>query len=182
MNLMVVFVLMVLFVRSRSMAIQHRVYLTDDQRTALTALIHSGSVLARTQTKARILLLTDRNRADRLTDVQIIAALGTSNSNIQRTRIRFLADGLEGGLHDRLRSGRKPKITGDIHAKLTVLACSDPPQGRATWTLQLLADRMIELGYIDTMSDVAVYKHLKKANLSLGRSRVGASANPVPGS
>ena len=164
------------------MTTQHRVYLTDNQRTTLTALTQSGTVLARTQTKARILLLTNRNRADRFTDDQIIVALGTSNSNIQRTRIRFLSDGLEGCLHDKPRTGRKPKITGDIHAKLTVLACSAPPQGKCKWTLRLLANKMIELGYVDTISDVAVYKHLKKVNLSLGRSRVGASANPVPGS
>ena len=164
------------------MATLHRVYLTVDQRTTLTALIQSGTALARTQTKARILLLTDRNRPDRFTDVQIIAALGTSNSNIQRTRIQFLSEGLEGCLHDKPRSGRKPTITGDIHAKLTVLACSDPPEGRRRWTLQLLANKMIELGYVDTISDVAVYKHLKKANLSLGRSRVGVSANPALGS
>jgi len=164
------------------MATQHRVYLTDDQRTFLIALTQSGTALARTLTKARILLLTDRNRADRFTDDQIIVALGTSNSNIQRTRIRFLSDGLEGCLRDKPRPGRKPTITGDIHAKLTVLACSDPPPGQKRWTLQLLANRMIELGYVDTISDVAVYKHLKKANLNLGRSTVGASARPAPGS
>ena len=151
------------------MATQHRVHLTDEHCSTLIALIHSGTALARTLTKARILLLTDRNRADRFTDNQIIVALSTSNSNIQRTRIRFLEAGLEGCLYDKPRSGCKPKITGDIHAKLTMLACSAPPEGRSRWTLQLLADQMILLGYIDTISDVAVMKHLKKANLSLGK-------------
>lgn len=155
--------------RSLYMATQHRVFLTDDERVELETLIHSGAALSRMLTKARILLLTDRNRADRLTDDQIIAALSTSNSNIQRTRISFLANGLYGCLRDKPRPGRTPKITGDVHAKLTVLACSDPPEGRKRWTLQLLADQMIQLGYIDTISDVAVYKHLKKVNLSLGR-------------
>ena len=80
------------------MATRHRVFLTDDQRAYLGTLIHTGKSLSRSVTKACILLLTDHNRADRLTDDQIIAALSTSNSNIQRTRISFLRDGLEGCL------------------------------------------------------------------------------------
>jgi len=150
------------------MATQHRVHLSDEDRSKLQAIIGSGSALARAQTKARILLLTDRDRADRLTDDQIIATLGTSNSNIQRTRISFLANGLEGCLKDKPRSGRKPRITGDIQAKLTVPACTAPPEGRNRWTLQLLADQMVLLGHIDRISKVAVHKHLKKTNLRPG--------------
>ena len=156
------------------MATKHRIFLTDEQRVQLETMIHSGTARSRSLTKVRILLLTDRNRAERQTDVQIIAALATSNSNIQRTRISFLTDGLEGCLRDKPRSGRTPKITGDVHAKLVVLACSDPPEGRCKWTLKLLADQMVKLGYVDAISDVGVYKHLKKTNLSLGKSRVGA--------
>jgi putative transposase len=151
------------------MATQHRVYLSDNDRAKLKAILSSGSALARTQTKARILLLTDRNRADRLTDDQIIATIGASNSNIQRTRISFLANGLEGCLKDKPRSGRKPKFAGDIQAKLTVVACSKPPEGRCKWTLQLLANKMVLLGHVDTISKVTIHKLLKKTNLSLGR-------------
>ena len=162
---------------------QHRVFLSDGDRAKLSAIISSGSALfpldprsslgaventARYQTKARILLLTDRNRADRMTDDQIIAFLGTSNSNIQRTRMSFLAVGLEGCLKDKPRSGRKPRITGDVQAKLTVLACSTPPDGRCKWTLELLSKHMVLNGYIDTISKDAVCKHLKKTGLSLG--------------
>lgn len=146
------------------MATLHRVFLSDDDRSKLSEIISSGSALARYQTKARILLLTDRNRADRLTDDQIIAVLRTSNSNIQRTRISFLAKGVEGGLKDKPRSGRKPKVTGEVQAKLTVLACSTPPDGRCKWTLQLLASHMVLNGYIETISRDAVHKHLKKTN------------------
>lgn len=161
------------------MATQHHVHLTDENRAKLTAIISSGSALARTQTKARILLLTDRNRADRLTDDQIIATLGTSNSNIQRTRIRFLAVGLDACLVDKPRSGRKPRITGDVVANLTVLACSKPPEGHARWTLQMLANRMVELHYIDAISPVAVHTHLKKTKSLPGGLSVIASANPA---
>ena len=131
-------------------------------------MLSSGSALARYQTKARILLLTDRNRTDRMTDRQIITALNTSNSNIQRTRISFLSVGLPDCLKDKQRSGRKPRITGDVQANLTLLACSTPPVGRCKWTLQLLADEMVLNGHIDYISKDAVCKHLKKTGLSLG--------------
>lgn len=145
------------------------VRLSPAERERLETLTHSGSALARVQTKARILLLTDYNQDARLTDVQIIRALSTSNSTIQRTRIQFVEGGIDAALFDKPRSGCPPKITGDIEAKLTMLACSDPPEGRARWTLQLLADQMVALGYIDTISDVAVYKRLKKRNQTLAR-------------
>jgi hypothetical protein len=76
---------------------------------------------------------------------------------------------MEAALYDKPRPGRTPKITGDIEAKLTVLACSDPPEGRVRWTLRLLADRMVELGYLDSISDVAIYKRLKKTKSSPGK-------------
>ena len=144
------------------MATLHRVFLSDDDRSKLSAIISSGSALARYKTKARILLLTDRNRADRMTDDQIIAFLRTSNSNIQRTRISFLANGVEDGIKDKPRSGRRPKVTGDVQAQLTVLACSKPPKGRCKWTLQLLANHMVLNGHIDSISTDAVHKHLIK--------------------
>jgi hypothetical protein len=156
------------------MAIQHRVHLSDDDRSKLNAIIKSGTALARMQTKARILLLTDRNCANRLTDDQIIAVLRTSNSNIQRTRISFLANGLEGCLKDKPRSGRKPRITGDVEAKLTLLACSKPPEGQCKWTLTLLAQQMVELGYTNAISRVAVHNHLKKTNSNPGLLIAGA--------
>jgi transposase len=145
------------------------VRLSPAERERLETLIHSGNTLARVQTKARILLLTDYNQDARLTDIQIIRALSTSNSTIQRTRIQFVEGGIDAALFDKPRSGCPPKITGEIEAKLTMLACSDPPEGHARWTLQLLADQMIALGYIDTISDVAVYKRLKKRNQTLAR-------------
>jgi len=115
------------------------------------------------------LLHTDRNCADRLTDKQIIKALGTSNSNIQRTRIDFLERGLPGCLKDRPRSGRKPTITGDIQAQIAVIACSDPPEGRNGWTLQLIADEAVRKGVISQISRVAVFECLKKTNSSPGK-------------
>jgi len=143
---------------------QYTIQLTDEQRQQLEQMIHSGNAAARVQTRARILLLADLGRSD----VEVAQALLTSPTTVQRTRRALHKKGFERTVRDEPRPGRPPRITGEIEAKLTMLACSSPPQGRARWTLQLLADKMVELGYIGTISDMGVYKKLKKMNLSLG--------------
>ena len=75
---------------------------------------------------------------------------------------RFEAEGLEAALYDRPRPGQAPKITGDIEAHLVTLACSDPPEGAARWTLRLLADRIVATSHLDSLSHVAVGERLKK--------------------
>ena len=83
-------------------------------------------------------------------------------------RKKYAESGLENALYDKPRPGAIPKITGEIEAQLTMLACSAPPEGKARWTLQMLADKLVELKLVDSISDVAVMKRLKKMNLSLG--------------
>ena len=148
---------------------KHRtLFLTDQQREHLDNLTRSGNAPARVQTRARILLHTDRSQGQARSDKEVAQALRTSAATVIRTRKALLDEGLEAALFDKPRPGATPKITGDIEAQLVTLACSDPPQGRARWTLRLLADKMVELGYIDTISNVAVYQRLKKTNLSRG--------------
>ena len=148
---------------------KHILHLTKEQRTHLESLIKSGSAPARVQTRARILLLTDRSQGQKLTDQQIADALLCSKPTVWRIRQLCVNEGMEAALYDKPRPGRTPKITGDIEAKLTVLACSDPPEGHGQWTLRLLADQIVELGYIDSISHVAIYDRLKKTKLSLGK-------------
>jgi hypothetical protein len=145
-----------------------KLYLTDEQRSHLENLIRSGSAPARTQTKARILLMTDRNSGLVRKDAEIAESVMVNVATVGRTRRAFLSNGMDAVLYDRPRPGGKPKITGDIEAKLTMLACSTPPEGHERWTIQLLADKMVELNYIESISRVAVGKRLKKVNLSLG--------------
>ncbi|HEX5324420.1 MAG TPA: helix-turn-helix domain-containing protein [Capsulimonadaceae bacterium] len=148
---------------------KHRhVLLTTEQRHALERIVRSGNARARTQTKARILLLTDRSQGGRRKDREIIEALGTSICTIVRTRQAFCEEGLDAALQDKPRSGKPPKLTGDVEAKLTMIACSAPPEGRARWTLRLLAEKMVELEYVDSITPVAIHKHLKKTNSSRG--------------
>jgi len=140
----------------------------------LEKLLRSGKTLARTLTKARVLLLTDYSTGQHMTDADIAATLRVSMPTIGRVRRRCLSDGVDAAVHDRSRSGKPPKITGEIEAQLVVLACSDPPEGHSQWTLRLLADRMVVLGYFDSISHVAIGKRLKKMHLNPGKSNPGA--------
>ena len=131
-------------------------------------LIRSGESSARTQTRARILLLTDESQKQQKGAEEIASALMCSLPTITNIRKKFVEGGLEHALYDKPRPGAIPKITGEIEAQLTLLACSAPPEGRSRWTLQLLADKLVELKLVDSISDVAVMHRLKKMNLSLG--------------
>lgn len=140
------------------------VMLTDDQRAHLDHLTRSGTTKARVHTKARILLLTDRSQGQRCTDAEIASVLSVSRPTIVRTRTRFVADSLDAALYDKPRPGGTPKIAGTEQANLTLLVCSTPPDGRSRWTLRLLAQQMVELGYVESVSHVTIGEHLKKTN------------------
>lgn len=149
------------------MRTKYPIHLSTENRQELERLIRSGESSARTQTRARILLLTDESQKKKSTE-EIASALMCSLPTITNIRKKFMEGGLENALYDKPRPGAIPKITGEIEAQLTLLACSAPPEGRSRWTLQLLADKLVELKLLDSISDVAVMHRLKKMNLSLG--------------
>ena len=142
--------------------------MSKEERQELETLIRSGTSSARTQTRARILLLSDKGQNKQKKAEEIASALLCSLPTITSIRKKFVEGGIENALYDKARPGAIPKITGEIEAQLTMLACSAPPEGRSRWTLQLLADKLVELKLVDSISDVAVMKRLKKINLSLG--------------
>jgi len=150
------------------MTTKYHVNLTQENRQELESLIRSGASSARTQTRARILLLTDENQKKKKGTKEIASVLMCSLATITNIRKKFVEGGLENALYEKARPGAVPKITGEIEAQLTLLACSAPPEGRSRWTLQLLADKLVELKLVDSISDVAVMNRLKKMNLSLG--------------
>lgn len=148
---------------------KHRsLFLSDEQQAHLENLIRSGNAPARVQTRARILLHTDRSQGHERADLEVAQAVRVNPATVVRTRKKFLDEGMDAALYDKPRPGALPKITGDVEAKLVTLACSDPPLGRGRWTLRLLAETMVELGYIESISNVAIGKRLKKTNLSPG--------------
>jgi hypothetical protein len=150
------------------MAQKYHVTLSKSNRQELEALIRSGESSARTQTRARILLLSDESQKKQKNTAEIASALLCSLPTITHIRKKFVEGGLENALYDQPRPGALPKITGEIEAQLTMLACSAPPEGKVRWTLQMLADKLVELKLVDSISDVAVMHRLKKMNLSLG--------------
>jgi transposase len=154
-----------------SKAKKHVVHLTEEQRAYLQALLKKGTAKARVLTRARILLLADEGWADRF----IAAVLQVSAQTVYSIRKRFAEGGLEGALQERPRPGAQPKLDGRQEAFLIALACSEPPQGRERWTMQLLADKLVELGVVESISDETVRRVLKKMTLSPGKRNSGVS-------
>jgi len=142
------------------------VRLTDEQRQRIGALVRSGRAHARSLLYARILLKADASEGGPAwTDERIADALETSADTVARERRRFLEDGLEVALMPK-KPGRPRRrvLDGRAEAHLVALACSDPPEGRASWTLRLLADRMVELGVVEGVSRETVRRTLKKTS------------------
>jgi hypothetical protein len=142
-----------------------KVTLTAEERQALEHLVSAGKAAARKLAHARVLLLADAGPVGpRCGDDEVVEAVDVSPSTVVRVRKRFVTEGLEPALDHRPQPPRpdKVKITGDIEERLIELACSDPPQGRCRWTLQLLADRLVALGCVASVSDEAVRRALKK--------------------
>lgn len=132
--------------------------LTPEERDTLLAMVKRGPASARKLTRARVLLLVDKGR----TDEEITTALHVSRPTVERVRKRFVDGGLEHALNDRSRSGAPRRLSGRDEAMLVALACSEPPEGRTTWTMQLLADRLVSIKVIERISDETVRRVLKK--------------------
>ena len=156
---------------------KYRVTLTTEERVGLERLVSTGRAAARKLCHARILLLAEEMLTVCRPDEDIAKVLKTSRRTIERVRQRFVTEGLEVALHPRpqpIRPG-KVKIKGDVEQQLLQLACSDPPQGRCHWTLQMLADELVVLGLLDRVSVETVRQALKKTTFSRGLWLPGAS-------
>lgn len=143
--------------------------LSEQERAELLALTRKGTQRARQCRRAQILLLAD----DGQTDQQIAAALHAGVATVERLRKRCVEEGLEAALNDKPRPGRERKLDGKQEALLVALACAPPPEGRAKWTMQLLADQMVSLGSVEELSDETVRRRLKETNCSPGANRAG---------
>ena len=142
----------------------YNILLEEGEREELKQNLRRGKSSARSQTRARILLLADEGRDDdEITDI-----LKVSKSTVSRIKKRYCDGGLDFALNEKPRSGAPLKMDGRIEAQLTLLACSDPPEGRSKWTVRLLADKLVEMEVVDSISHMSVQRLLKKMNLSLG--------------
>jgi transposase len=149
---------------------KYLVKLSQQEREELQERISTGKSSARSFLHARILLKADASEAGPgWKDEQISEALDVSLSTIGRVRQRFVEEGTEAALSRRPGSGyRDPKIDGEKEAHLVALTCSQAPSGQARWTLRLLAEKMVELEYIESLSHETVRRVLKKTNLNRG--------------
>ncbi len=134
------------------------IQLADEERRSLKTLFRSGKGANRLQTRARILHLLDRE----VRPPEIAQTLSCGIATVYNVKRRYESEGLESALSDKARSGRPQRIDGRARAKLTALACSAAPAGHARWTLRLLADRAVKLGFVETISHNAVKEILKK--------------------
>lgn len=145
---------------------KHVVQLGDGDRHQLRSLLRKGKASARCLTRVRVLLAAD----EQLTDEEIVEQLEVSPSLIYDVRRRFVREGWKAAIHRRPQPARPQarKLDGEGQARLIALACSAPPDGRETWALRLLADRMVQLRYVETISHETVRGVLKKTNSSRG--------------
>jgi transposase len=147
------------------------VSLTADEQTQLLELIKKGTLAARRLTRAHILLRASEGE----TDEAIAASLHIHRTTVERTRQRFVEGNLEAALSERPRPGGKRKLSDKQEARLIATACSTPPEGQARWTLQLLADELVALEVVETISDETVRRTLKKTFSNPGKSTNGLS-------
>lgn len=143
---------------------QFLVQLRDQERLRLQKIIRSGKDKARKITRCRVLLLADGPTGK--TDEEISDALGVCLATIFYIRRRYSQEGLERAISEGTRSGQPPKFKGRAAAKITAIACSAPPDGQACWSLRLLADRVVELKIVESISHQSVKNILKKTNLN----------------
>lgn len=151
--------------------IRYTVKLTKGEVEELKGIINRGSHTSQTYRTAYILLNCDEGKySEKVTNEQICQVLKIGMRTIDRVKKRFIEEGFEAVL-ERKSTSRiyEPKVDGDVEAKLVSLCCSEPPKGFSRWSLRLLADKMVELHYVENISHVTVRNILKKTNLSLGK-------------
>ena len=139
---------------------KNHVRLKSKDRKLLEQLVSKGSEKARKITRCRVLLLAGEGK----NDTRIIEALGVARNTIKQVRSRYVHEGLEAAIEEQPRSGAPEKYSGRQRAKITAMACSEPPEGRSRWTLRLIADCLVELDMVDSISHQTVKRILKKTN------------------
>lgn len=156
--------------------IKYRFSLSQDERDELKSIVAKGKHKSQKVLNALILLNYDENAPEPRTlgEQDIAKVLKVSAMKIHRTKQRFVEEGLDVALNG--HKGKrvyKRKADGDFEAHLVALSCSDPPEGHAQWSLRLLADKVVELGYIDNVSHETIRRVLKKTKLNLGGQMAG---------
>jgi hypothetical protein len=150
-------------------SVKYIIELSEVERETLTSLIKTGKSPARQILRANILLASDRNSKRYMTVAEIAEVFLTTPTTVQTVRTEYAQKGLDATLKRKKRETPPvpAKVTGDVEAHVVALCCSEPPEGYARWTVRLLADKCVELEYIDSIDYSTISRTLKKMNLSL---------------
>lgn len=157
----------------------YKVTLTAEEREELEKLIQKGGKGYRIKHAQILLKLDDKPENKKWTYERIKEAYHTSNGTIADVAKRFVTDGLEAALGRKKQENYHRKVTGEIEAKICLIACSEPPEGRSRWTMQMIADELIRLNVVDYITDTTVCEVMKKTKSSHGLWKNGASRKPV---
>ena len=150
-------------------SIKYVIELSNQEKVRLMEIVKKGNSPARTILRANILLASDKQSDKYMTVSEIANAYRTTPTTVQTVRASYCKKGLEATITRKKRETPPipAKVTGEVEAHIIALACGQPPEGYSKWTLRLLANKTIELGYIESISHVTVSNILKKTNLSL---------------
>lgn len=155
---------------------KYYVTLSEEERASLEGLVSRGKTQGYRIKRAQILLkLDERAENAEWSQARIGEAYSASLMTVSHVAKRFVEEGMEGALGRKEQENRRRKIDGEVEAHLVAIACSAAPEGRERWTLQLIADELVRLEVVESISDTAVMNALKKTNSSLGRRKSGAS-------
>jgi hypothetical protein len=147
---------------------QHEIRLSQEERDYLERNTSSGEWPPRQVKKALILLKADKNQTNSCTGDQIAREVRCCKATVDKVRKQFAKGDRLQVILDKPRSGRPKIIDGEVEAHIVATACSTPPEGRVRWTLELIAERVVALKYVEECSTMTIYRTLKKMNLSLG--------------
>ena len=165
---------------SNSTPNQYAIFLSDEQRERLDSICRNGHAPAKKIRHAQVLLLSDRNRpGGRIAGNQIAQMLGMHLNSVARIRRRFVLEGEIPALNRKVQEKppTPPIVDGEIEPQLVAICCSEPPAGRVRWTMQMLADALMDRRIVTRISAETVRRVLKKTNCSPGGSSAGAFRN-----
>lgn len=153
---------------------RYKVTLMEEEKSELETLIQKGGKGYRIKHAHILLKLNECPENKEWTYERIMDACGVCRSTIAGVAKRFVMEGMEAALGRRTQQNRARKVTGEVEAKICVIACSKPPEGRDRWTMQMIADKLMQLHVVDYITDSTVCNTMKKMNLSPGWSKNGA--------
>ena len=150
-------------------SVKYVIELSEVDRKTLLDIVAKDNSPAKTRLRANILLASDRNARKHMTVAQIAELYHTTPTTVQNVRTSYANEGLEATIHRKKRKTPPvpAKVTGEVEAHIIALACSDPPEGYERWSVRLLADKCVEINYVESLSHMTVSRVLKKSNLCL---------------